>query len=144
MMNIQSLGLKEGLGVKLRDAICAELCLKFCFVILLSQDGFESDFPERKLQFEKVTVQKSIAELWTIISNQTSKYQSPHTWFDQISDHKHDIYLDGKLSTKLLALADNKNTKFLFTKTGLLLFFVSLVSEVVSDYLGKNSRQTLP
>ena len=44
--------------------------------------------------------------------------------FDQISDHKHDIYLHGKLSsnlklpTKLLAQAVNKNTKFVFTKTG--------------------------
>ena len=40
------------------------------FVILLSQDGFENDCPEIKFQtvtsysqFEKVTVQKSIAEL---------------------------------------------------------------------------------
>ena len=31
------------------------------------------------------------------------KYQLFHTRFDQISDHKHDIYLYQKLSTKLLA-----------------------------------------
>ena len=33
------------------------------------------------------------------------KYQLHHTQFDQSSDHKHDIYLYGKLSTKLLAQA---------------------------------------
>ena len=42
------------------------------------------------------------------------KYQLPDTRFDQISDHKHDIYLYGKLSTKLLAQAANKNTKLVF------------------------------
>ena len=68
--------------------------------------------------FEKVAVQKSIEELWTVISN----YQLPHTQFGQINDHKHDIYLYGKLFTKLLGQAANKNTKFMFTKTGLLLF----------------------
>ena len=50
------------------------------------------------------------------------KYQLPYTQFDQISDDKHDIYLHGKLSTKLLAKTANKNTKFMFTKTGLPLF----------------------
>ena len=39
-------------------------------------------------------------------------------WFDQISDHKHDKYLYGKLSTKLLMQTTNKNNKFLFTETG--------------------------
>ena len=34
--------------------------------------------------------------------------------FDQISDHKHDIYLHGKLSAKLLAQAANKNAKPMF------------------------------
>ena len=61
-------------------------------------------------QFEKVAVQKSMAELWAVISNQTIKYQLPHTWFDQISDHKHDIHLYGKLSTKLLAQTAKKTT----------------------------------
>ena len=42
------------------------------------------------------------------------KYQLPDTRFDQISDHKHDIYLYDKLSTKLLAQAANKNTKLVF------------------------------
>ena len=51
-----------------------------------------------------------MAELWAVISNQTIKYQLPHTWFDQISDHKHDIHLYGKLSTKLLAQTANKTT----------------------------------
>ena len=51
-----------------------------------------------------------MAELWAVISNQTIKYQLPHTWFDQISDHKHDIHLYGKLSTKLLAQTAKKTT----------------------------------
>ena len=42
--------------------------------------------------------------------------------FDQISQHKYDIYyLFGKISTKLLVQAANKNTNFMFTKTGRLL-----------------------
>ena len=73
-------------------------------------------------QFEKVTAQKSIVELWAFIFNQMIKYQLPHTRFIQISDHKHDIYLYGELSTKLLAQAGNKNSKLMFTKTGKLLF----------------------
>ena len=116
------------------------------FVILLSQDGVESDSSEgkflrlRKGQFEKVTVQKTIAELSTVISNQMIKYQLPQTPLNQISDHKHDIYLNGKLSNKQLAQAANKNAKFMFTKTGLLLL-LSVVSEVT---VWKNSKQTLP
>ena len=50
------------------------------------------------------------------------KCQLPHVQFDQISDHKHDIYFYRQLSTKLLAQAANKNTKFMFTKTGKMLF----------------------
>ena len=64
-------------------------------------------------QFEKVTVQKFLVELFPIL---------PHTQFDQISDHKHDTYLSGKLFTKLLAQVANKNTKFMFTKTGWFFF----------------------
>ena len=70
------------------------------FVILLSQDGFENDCSEIKFQtvtsysqFEKVTVQKSIAELWTVISNRMIKNQLPHRRFGQISNHKHGTYL---------------------------------------------------
>ena len=37
------------------------------------------------------------------------KYQLSHMRFNQISYHKHDIYLYGKLSTKLLAQVANKN-----------------------------------
>ena len=49
IMNIQSKGSKEVLGVEFKDDICSELW--FCiFVILLSQDGFESEFPETKFQ----------------------------------------------------------------------------------------------
>ena len=42
--------------------------------------------------------------------------------FDQIIDHKHDIYLNGKLSNKLLSQTANKNTKFMFAKTGRFFF----------------------
>ena len=70
----------------------------------MSQDGVESNYPETKFQtilsyfyftshFEKLTVKKSIAELLTVTSNQMIKYQLPHTRFDQINDHKNDIYL---------------------------------------------------
>ena len=48
---------KESVGVKYKDGICAEWCLKpwymkatGIFVILVSQDGFESDCPETKFQ----------------------------------------------------------------------------------------------
>ena len=61
-------------------------------------------------------------DFWTFISSHLIKYQLPHKRFDQISDHKHEIYLYGKISTKLLAQAANKNTNFRFTKTGGLLF----------------------
>ena len=94
------------------------------FVILLSQYGFESDSPETKFQtisslsqFEKVSVQKPTAEHWTVISNQVIKYQLANTRFDQIIHYEHDIYLNGKLSAKLLAQAVIKNTKFMFAKT---------------------------
>ena len=57
----------------------------------------ETDLKQRSktiissIYFGKVTVQRSITELWTVISNQMIKYQPPRTRFDQISDHKHDI-----------------------------------------------------
>ena len=50
------------------------------------------------------------------LNNQMIKHQLPHMQFDQISDHKHGIYLYGKLYTKLLGQAANKNIKFMFTK----------------------------
>ena len=55
MINRQNLGSKESVGVRFKEGICAELCLKLWsendwhFVILLSQDGFEGNSPERKL-----------------------------------------------------------------------------------------------
>ena len=39
--------------------------------------------------------------MWAVISSEMIKYQLSRTRFDQISDHKHDIYLYGKLSTEL-------------------------------------------
>ena len=44
------------------------------------------------------------------------KYQLSHAQFDQINDHKHDMFLYGKLSTKLLARAASVNTKFMLIK----------------------------
>lgn len=58
-----------------------------------------------KVKSEKVTVQKSITEIWKIICNQV--IQLPHTQFDEI----------GKVSVKLLAHTTDKNTKLMFTKT---------------------------
>ena len=51
----------------------------------------------------------SIVELWIVFSRQTIKLpQLSHTRIDLISDHKHEIYLNEKLSTKLLVQAANK------------------------------------
>ena len=57
-----------------------------------------------------------------VLFNQIMKYQLSHMQFNQISDHKDDIYLNGKLYTKLLGQAVNKNTKFMFIKSVQLLF----------------------
>ena len=51
-----------------------------------------------------------------------SNFQLSHMLFDQLSNREHDIYLYGKLSTKLLAKATNKNAKLMFMKTEWLLF----------------------
>ena len=59
---------------------------------------------------------------------------------DQTNDHKHGIYRYVKLSTNLLEQAANKNTNFMFIKTGELLS-LSMISEV---FVHKNSKQTLP
>ena len=72
----------------------------------------KQSFP--KVSLKKYLFQKSSAELWTVFRNQVIKYSLPHMQFDQISDHKHDIYLHGKLSAKLLAQAANKNAKPMF------------------------------
>ena len=54
MMDIWNLGSKERLGVNFKGDICAEMSsglkVNGIFVILLSQDSFESDCPERKFQ----------------------------------------------------------------------------------------------
>ena len=56
MMNMRNLKSKESVEVKLKEGICAELCLSSClkatgiFVILLNHDGFESDCPENKTE----------------------------------------------------------------------------------------------
>ena len=58
-MNIQNLGPKEILGVKFKDVTCAELCLQLwiesevLFLLLLRQDGFESNYQET--QFQTIT-----------------------------------------------------------------------------------------
>ena len=72
------------------------------FVILLSQDGFESDCPNinfQKITSLTVTAKKSIVEIWTVISDQMIKHQFPRTWSDQISDNKHNVHLYRELST---------------------------------------------
>ena len=47
-----------------------------------------------------------------------NKYWHSHANTDQISNYKHDIYFYGQLSTKVLAQAASKTTKFMFTQTG--------------------------
>ena len=69
MMNIRNLGSKESVGVNFKESICAKFCRKlwfesdcFCFVILLSQDGFERDSPEKgpEQSLPKVTPEAAI------------------------------------------------------------------------------------
>ena len=54
MMKIRNLGSSESVVVKFKEGICTEMRLKLwfetdgIFVILLSQDSFENDCPERK------------------------------------------------------------------------------------------------
>ena len=80
MMNMQNLDLKDRLGVKFKDSICDELCLKlwfesdWYFFNIIESWFFESGCPETKFEsitskshFEKVTVQKPIAGLETVI-----------------------------------------------------------------------------
>ena len=82
-------------------------------------------------------------ECQAVISNQMIKYQLSHMRFNQNSDLKHEIYLNGKLSTKPLGKRANKNTKntkLMFTKCRWLFFlFVNMVSEVT---VRKNFKQT--
>ena len=61
----------------------------------------------------------------------------------QISDLQHGIYLNGKLSTNLLAQTANKNVKILSSYLRELggFFFLNMVSEVT---VPKKSEQTLP
>ena len=45
------------------------------------------------------------------LSNQMIKYHLPCAPFDPISDHNHDLHLNGKLPTKQLAQEANTNTE---------------------------------
>ena len=55
MMNLRNLGSKRSLGIKRKGGICAEMCLKTnliatgILVILLSQNGLESDCQNQSL-----------------------------------------------------------------------------------------------
>ena len=60
------------------------------------------------------------------------KYQLAYTPFDQISDHKYDIHWYGKVFTKLLVQAFNKNNEFMFTQTEQLLFSEALFKKWLS------------
>ena len=78
----------------------------------------------------KSNYSKSIAELWAVISDWMIKYQLPNTPLDQVSYYKHDVYLYGKLSTKQLQQAANKNNRsnrlHTFFKSGVLENFAKL------------------
>ena len=128
--------------INIRNSICPELCLKlwfendwyFCNIIesgwywiRLTRKKFQTRTSQS--QFEKVTIQKSIAELWTVISHQMIKHQLPHRLFHQLNDHKLDIYLYRKLSTTLLALATNKNTSSYLRKLDGCFFLQSFMTE---------------
>ena len=113
MMIIRNLSSKESMGIKFKDGIWNKLCLKLwfksdCFFCNMTESGlFYKRLSRIKVPSNhflkliwKRTVQKSIAELWTVIPNQMIKYHFPHTQFDQISDHKHHINLYGKPYTR--------------------------------------------
>ena len=87
MMNIRNLGSKDGFGVKFKDGICARLSLNLWFESnwhfcnINESELFWKRLPRNEVQtiislsqFGKVTAQKYIAELWTVISNQMIKY----------------------------------------------------------------------
>ena len=111
MMNIWNIGLKKGLGSKFKDGICAELRLKLWF----ENDWFfynitNSEWFWKWLCRNKVPDNDFFKLIWKsncleVHCETLIKYQLPHTQSDQISDHKHDIYLYGKLTTNLLAQA---------------------------------------
>ena len=134
-MNIRNLASKESLEFKLKSQICVQLCWKLVesnwyFCNITESRRFWKRLSTNKVSnnnflksvWKNSTFLKYVAELWTVFPNQVFKYQLPHTRFDQIRVHKHNIYLDGKLPGKLLAHTTNKNTNFMFTKTGRLCF----------------------
>ena len=76
-------------------------------------------------------MQKSIAELWTVISFEIITYQlSIHHSSIKLVILNMTYTLYRKLSTKLLAETANENTKFMFTKTRRRVAFLSMISEV--------------
>ena len=92
MMNIRNIDSKESLGVNFKDGICIKVCLKlwcesdwyYCVKMVLKA-ALHKQSPKQSFP-KKVTVQKPIAELWTVISEEMIKYQLTHAQFDQISD----------------------------------------------------------
>ena len=88
--------LRKRLGTKFKDGICADLHLKFwleCewYFCSISESGqfLKSIVQEQiskqslpKVSLKKVTIQNSIAELWTVISNQMINYHLLDTSFN--------------------------------------------------------------
>ena len=125
------------MGLKFKDGIRAKLWLKLWFKSDWYSCNNEWEWffkvycPEAKFQtitsqsqFEKSNCLEVHCGIRTVVSNLMIKHQLLHTRFDQICDHRHDIYLYGKLSSKLTQTGD-QNTEFMLTKTGQ--FFFSLV-----------------
>ena len=128
-MKMQNLDSNETLGTKCKDVICAKFDLKLWFesdwyICYIAESGWfwyklsRNTVPSNHFlkSVWKVTVQKSIVKLWIFVSMQMIKCQLSNAPFDQINDHKHHIYLCGKLSTKLLGQAADKNSSFMFMK----------------------------
>ena len=93
-----------------------------------------------KVQFKKVTVQKSIVELWTVISNQIIKYLTTTSYAFRSSYY-------GKLTPKLLAQVVNKIlSSWLWKVDGYFFFIVwyGISSKYGSEVIiQKYSKQTL-
>ena len=90
MINIQNLGSNESLGIKFKDDIGAELCLKLWFEsdCYLKSDWLSRNKVPNSHFLKFVSTSNNCPEAGckplTVIFNQMIKYQLPYTQFDQL------------------------------------------------------------
>ena len=118
---------KRKIKVKFKDSICLELCLKLCFerdwlLCNITELGwFWKRLSRHKVlnnhfrkSVEKVTIQRCIADLLTVIFNQWLSISFLICNSIKLVIINNDIYLHKKLSTKLLVQVANEDTKSMF------------------------------